>query len=120
MMRRAVAYRSARGAIQRIRRATKGAVSIDIGISLDHYADYLESLFRPGMTWFNHGVANIHTREAWQIDHIKPVGVKGLSEEEYHARGHYTNTRPIWHDDHAAKTNIDRADMRLHAAAIPP
>lgn len=106
------------GSRDRIGRITNGLVFPSVGISQEGYADYLENLFQPGMTWFNHGTANIHTRAMWQVDHIKPIGVAGLTMAEYRARGHYTNTRPIWHDDHAAKSTIDRGDARTARAAL--
>ncbi len=74
MIRRGVVGCSESSASQRVRRNTDGIVSPSVGIPLDHYADFIENQFEPGMTWFNHGTANIYTRERWQIDHIKPIG----------------------------------------------
>ena len=115
-IRRRVVINSQSSARTRIRRRTGGAVTVSVGIDADQYADYIENLFQPGMTWFNFGSADVNSRERWQIDHLKPIGFSGLPQAEYHARAHYTNTRPIWHDDHATKSAADRADMRAAQA----
>jgi len=58
---------------------------------------HIEGEFKEGMTWENYG--------EWHIDHIKPLGVKGLTEEEIIERLEFTNTQPLWAFDNISKGN---------------
>jgi len=71
------------------------------------YVDYLEKQFEPGMTWANHGPIKAEGGyyATWQIDHKKEMRQPGAAggkptKEEWYARLHYTNTRPIWNGAH--------------------
>lgn len=51
---------------------------------------HLESLFKPGMTWENHG-------PVWHIDHIRPCASFNLSDpEQQKICCHWTNLQPLF------------------------
>lgn len=58
--------------------------------SVDELKHYLESLFKPEMTWENHG-------EIWEIDHIIPCSKFDLTEKKQQKECfHYTNLQPLF------------------------
>lgn len=58
---------------------------------------YLESMFRPGMSWHNYG-------KEWQIDHIKPTRSFDLTNPEEQKRCfHISNLQPLFCDENACK-----------------
>jgi hypothetical protein len=59
---------------------------------------YLESKFKPGMSWSNYGL--------WEIDHIKPLS-KAKNEEEMCLRCHFSNLQPLWKEENRRKSNKD-------------
>ena len=65
-----------------------------LGCSYNHYKDYLESMFKDGMSWDN--------RTEWHIDHIIPLA-SANTEEELIKLFHYTNTQPLWASDNQSK-----------------
>jgi hypothetical protein len=86
---------SIRGRIQlalRAARITKDNSSIKyLGCSFVQYREYLESLFKDGMTWENYGF------HGWHIDHVKPIARFDLAiESEREKAFHYRNTQPMW------------------------
>ena len=73
-----------------------------IGCSIAELRDYLESQFKPGMTWGNHGV------HGWHIDHIFPLCRFDLTNEKDMKKAwHYTNLQPLW-----AKENLRKHDKK--------
>lgn len=66
--------------------------SIDlIGCSSEFAYKYIESLFKEGMSWENHG------SKGWHIDHIIPCAAFDLSKPEQQKKCfHYTNLQPLW------------------------
>lgn len=58
-----------------------------IGASKETVFAHLESQFRDGMTWQNHG-------KVWHIDHIKSLA-SAKTEAELIERFHYTNLQPL-------------------------
>jgi hypothetical protein len=61
----------------------------------------LERLFKPGMSWDNHG--------KWHIDHIKPCCSFDLTTEKSQKECfHFSNLQPIWAEDHYQKSGEDR------------
>lgn len=70
-----------------------------IGCSLEQLRLHLESQFRDGMTWDNHG--------EWHIDHIKPCASFDLSKpDEQKKCFHYTNLQPLWAVENILKRDI--------------
>lgn len=58
-----------------------------LGCTVAEALAHIESLFRPGMTWDNHG--------AWHVDHRRPLSRGGS--------WHYTNLQPLWAEENFAK-----------------
>lgn len=82
------------GAIKR-KGYKKNSKTFDIlGCDYETFKAYFESLFKPGMTWENHGY--------WHIDHIYPVS-KAKDEQHLLQLNHYTNLQPLWADENWAK-----------------
>jgi hypothetical protein len=71
-----------------------------LGCSFDEVRKYLESKFKDGMTWENHGLYG------WHIDHIKPCASFDLTNEiEQRECFHYTNLQPLWAFDNLSKSD---------------
>jgi hypothetical protein len=67
-----------------------------IGCSIEELKIYLESKFKPGMSWNN--------RNKWHIDHIKPCISFDLSKPEEQVKCfHYTNLQPLWAHENLSK-----------------
>jgi len=67
-----------------------------LGCTIQEARKHLESLFKPGMTWLNHG--------KWHIDHIKPVSSFNLRKKDQIYRCfNYKNLQPLW-----AKENLSK------------
>lgn len=60
---------------------------------------HLESLFKPGMTWENHG-------PVWHIDHIRPCASFDLADpEQQRMCFHWTNLQPLFALDNLRKSD---------------
>ena len=67
-----------------------------LGCTIQEARKHLESLFKPGMTWLNHG--------KWHIDHIKPVSSFDLrKKDQIYQCFNYRNLQPLW-----AKENLSK------------
>ena len=67
-----------------------------LGCSLAKARKYLESQFKPGMSWSNHG--------KWHIDHIRPVSSFDLSiDKNIYECFNFKNLQPLW-----AKENLSK------------
>ena len=67
-----------------------------IGISIEGLIKYLESKFKPGMSW--------KKRNLIHIDHIRPCASFDLTDPKQQAKCfHYTNLQPLW-----AKENLSK------------
>jgi hypothetical protein len=85
-------------AVKRVGAVKSEGTEAILGCALAFYRAYLESLFRPGMTWANHG------RKGWHIDHKKPCASFDLTDPaQFKACFHYTNTQPLWWNDNLSK-----------------
>lgn len=82
-----------------IRGKVKGGHLKDfLGCTSDELKIYLESKFKPGMSWDNYGV------HGWHIDHIKPCAKFDMTDPEEQRRCfHYTNLQPLWATENRRK-----------------
>lgn len=70
-----------------------------LGCSKEFFVEYIQSLFRDGMTWENSGGKN-----GWQLDHIIPCSYFDLTKEEnQRICFHYLNFQPLWKKDNLKK-----------------
>ena len=65
-----------------------------LGCTFEEFAAHLQSKFKEGMTFENHG--------DWHIDHIKPCAT-ATSAEELAALFHFTNLQPLWATENLSK-----------------
>jgi len=71
-----------------------------LGCSWEEARAHIESQFKEGMNWQNHG--------EWHLDHIKPVNT--FNNENLHLMNHITNLRPLWAHENLARP-IDGRDL---------
>ncbi len=91
-----------------------------IGCSGIKLVEHLESQFKDGMTWDNHGTGyrideqgNTTFIKEWQIDHIKPVCQFNLLDPEQLKRvHHYTNLQPLWSEENLAKPKKEIINLK--------
>lgn len=68
-----------------------------LGCNIQTYKQYIESQFKPEMTWENHGVV-------WEIDHIKSISSFDLTiNENIYKAFNYLNTQPLFKTTEIAK-----------------
>lgn len=73
-----------------------GSAVKDLGCSSKEAYNYIESLFKDGMSWDNHG--------EWHIDHIIPLSSFNLkNRDEFLKAVHYTNLQPLWKSENLSK-----------------
>ena len=68
-----------------------------LGANIDTIKEHLESQFKEGMSWKNHG--------KWHIDHIIPLKYDNPTLEEQIERLHYKNLQPLWAEENISKGN---------------
>lgn len=68
-----------------------------IGCSPEQLKIHLESKFRDGMTWENHG-------KVWHIDHIIPISI-AKTEHQVYELSHYKNLQPLLVKENLIKNN---------------
>lgn len=77
-------------AIKQKHTVKKQSTLILLGCSVQECRQYLESQFKEGMSWSNHGTI-------WEIDHIVPCSKFDLTKlEEQQKCFHYTNLQPLF------------------------
>lgn len=70
-----------------------------LGCSIAEFRTWLESQFKDGMTWENHGLV-------WHVDHIKPLSWFDLTDENQQKEAfHYTNQQPLFKEENWSKNN---------------
>ena len=76
-----------------------------LGCSIEELKKHLESQFKEGMSWDNHGRGfNGKGMQEWHIDHIKPCASFDLSKlEEQRKCFHYSNLQPLWAKENRMK-----------------
>jgi len=67
-----------------------------LGCSFFEFMNYIENLFKEGMSFSNHG--------EWELDHKIPIS-SANSEEEIVKLNHYTNFQPLWKIENRLKSN---------------
>jgi hypothetical protein len=72
----------------------KNRVHDIIGCTFADFAKHIERQFAKGMTWAN--------RSEWHLDHIIPIS-SAQSEADVIRLHHFTNLRPLWAHENAAK-----------------
>lgn len=83
------------------------SVSKSVGMNMTDFKAYLESKFRPGMSWANYG----HGKDKWVIDHIIPLVTAQWDQDKVMKLFHYTNMQPLWWHENQEKS--DRLDWQL-------
>lgn len=79
-----------------------GSAVQDLGCTIEFFKEYMESLFKPGMTWNNWGMGPGN----WNIDHIWPISVFDLTNRQHLVLAcHYLNMQPLWYEENMAKLN---------------
>lgn len=68
-----------------------------LGCTIEEFRLHIESQFKEGMNWDNHG--------EWHIDHIIPIKYQHPTMEEVVDRLHWTNTQPLWASENISKGN---------------
>ena len=87
----------------RLLQAIKGTVKTgsavkSLGCTVDYARQHIESQFKKGMHWENHG--------KWHIDHKTPLSWFDLSNpEELEKACHYSNLQPLWREENISKGN---------------
>ncbi len=77
-----------------------GSAVRDLGCTIPAFKLYLESKFRPGMSWDN------WSRFGWHIDHIKPLAKFDLTKRKQFLEAcHYTNLQPLWAEENLKKSD---------------
>ena len=73
-----------------------------VGYTLDDLVVHIEQLWRPGMTWQNHG----RGPDKWQIDHVIPISAFDFTSAEdigFKQCWALTNLQPLWADENLEK-----------------
>jgi hypothetical protein len=65
-----------------------------LGCSFNEFKQYIESQFKPWMTWENKGGVPKKQNTNWDIDHIIPIS-SAKTKEDIIKLNHYTNLRPL-------------------------
>lgn len=88
---------------QSVKRATGKKFERFIGCAISEFKVYIESEFKKGMTWNNHG----RGAGTWQFDHIVGINNFDLSKEAERLKCfHFTNLRPMWDEEHKNKSRL--------------
>jgi hypothetical protein len=75
-----------------------GSAVKDLGCTIEFLKAFLESKFKPGMTWDNWG------NFGWHIDHIRPLSSFDLTDRDQLLKAcHYTNLQPLWWKENLSK-----------------
>ena len=71
-----------------------------VGASIPFVKKWIESKFKPGMSWGNHGQG----KGKWHIDHIRPCASFDLTDlGQQKECFNYSNLQPLWEEDNLSK-----------------
>ena len=80
-------------------KSNKNKRSIDyLGCDVNEFKSHIESTFKPGMAWANHG-------KTWHIDHKVPLAYNKPTLEEVIKRLHWSNTQALSIEENLKKGN---------------
>lgn len=90
-----------------------------LGYTPAEFVAHMEPLFKPGMTWNNHG--------EWHVDHIRPLSTFDLTNpEQRRLANSLQNLQPLWADENLKKSDRwpgnqveHRAENGTHPEATP-
>lgn len=79
-----------------LNKSKTGSAIRDLGCSISEFKKHIESKFKPGMTWENHG--------EWHIDHIIPLASFDLTDRKQVKKAcNYKNLQPLWAEENLKK-----------------
>lgn len=93
---RSIVSSSFKRGINQLKKTTK--TEQILGCTIEEFRKHIESQFKEGMTFENHG------KKGWHLDHIIPIS-KATTEEEVIKLNHYTNFQPLWWHENISKGN---------------
>ncbi len=83
----------------------KGSAVRDLGCSILHLKEYLESKFEVGMSWENYGL------RGWHVDHVIPLSLFDLTNvEQFKKAVHFSNLQPMWAGANISKGGLNRQE----------
>ena len=89
-------------------RAKPGSCVQDLGCTFEEFRAYIESKFKPGMTWEN------WSRRGWHLDHVRPLSLFDLNDpDQFRQAVHYTNMQPLWWHENISK-GARFGDQQIH------
>lgn len=84
-----------------------GSHVLDLGCTIEELKKYLESLFKPGMTWDN------WSKDGWHVDHIRPLSSFDLTNPiQFKEACHYSNLQPLWAEENLSKGGTNRLSYK--------
>ena len=90
------------------RKSKSGRTEELVGCSFEFLKFWLESKWKPGMSWENYGL------KGWHIDHIRPLASFDLTDDaQQRLACHFLNLQPLWAFENQSKG--DRIQQ-----ALPP
>jgi hypothetical protein len=72
-----------------------------VGWTLQQFKNRFNQLFKPGMTWENHGAV-------WEIDHIQPLSVHNITSidcTDFKRAWQLSNLQPLFKEENRSKSN---------------
>ena len=96
-------YKMATVLRSRLRKLLKGKAKKEntinlLGCTVEEVVLWIESKFKEGMSWDNHGLSG------WHLDHIRPLASFDLTDEkQIKIAFHYTNLQPLWWHENLSK-----------------
>lgn len=77
-----------------------------VGYTPAEFVAHIEPMFKPGMTWSNHGL--------WHVDHIRPLSTFDLTDPQQQKMANSLhNLQPMW-----AKPNLKKSDKWSGQASL--